>query len=308
MPRDLIGYGKNPPRPRWPGNARIALSILLSYEEGAENLHQDGVGYREMNGEAPSPVPAAQRDLANESMFEYGSRVGIWRLLRIVANYDVKLTVAASALAFERNPHVAQAVVEAGHDIVAHGYRWEEAYKFSKDQERESISKAHSSLLRTTGRAPKGWLNRYGPSESTRELLVEHGGFIFDSNGYNDDLPYYTTTLERPWLVVPYGLTLNDMRFYRAPGYATGDDFFKAMKENFDMLYDEGAESPKMMSVGLHARISGWPGRASSVDRFLEYTRSKPGVWYTGRTAVAEFWLNEYAPEMPAHVEVPPRA
>jgi peptidoglycan/xylan/chitin deacetylase (PgdA/CDA1 family) len=295
MDRDLVGYANNPPAVTWPGGARIAISLVVNYEEGSENLLQDGVGRREMMGEAPSPVPADRRDLALESMFEYGSRVGVWRLLRIFEKYGVKSTFFACAVALERNPELARAIVPAGHDLCGHGNRWEEYYLMDREAERRAIHEGYATIERTTGQPPLGWYCRYGPSEHTRELVVEHGGFLYDSNAYNDDLPYYTPVGERPWLVVPYSMALNDMRFWRGY-YASGDDFFQSAKETFDTLYEEGATTPKMMSLGLHCRIAGWPGRANGLDRFIAYASGHEGVWWAGRSEIARWWLEHQPP------------
>jgi allantoinase len=231
-----------------------------------------------------------RRDLANESMFEFGSRVGVWRFLRIFAKYGVRSTFFACAVALERNPTVARALTAQGHDVCGHGNRWEEYYLMDRDAERRAIHEGFASIEKLTGQRPLGWYCRYGPSEHTRELVVEHGGFIYDSNAYNDDLPYYTTVRGRKWLVVPYSLALNDARFWRGY-YATGGDFFQAMKETFDTLYEEGETTPKMMSIGLHCRMAGTPGRASGLDRFLAYAKQHERVWFAGRADIAKWWL-----------------
>jgi allantoinase len=290
MERDLIGYGANPPHPRWPGDARLAISLVVNYEEGSENLLQDGIGRRETVGEGMSQVPPDRRDLANESMFEYGSRAGVWRFMRIFAKHGVRATFFVCAVALERNPEVARAIVQRGHDICGHGNRWEEYFLMDRESERKAIHDAYASIERLTGQKPAGWYCRYGPSENTRELVVEHGGFIYDSNSYNDDLPYYTMVGEKKWLVVPYTLTLNDSKYWRG-GYGTGEDLFQAAKETFDMLYEEGETSPKMMSLGLHCRMAGAPGRANGLDRFIAYAKSHPGVWWAGRSEIARHWL-----------------
>ena len=288
--RDLVGYANNPPRVTWPNGARVAISLVVNYEEGSENLLQDGVGRRESLGEAMSPVPPDRRDLALESMFEYGSRVGVWRFLRIFAKYQVRATFFACAVALERNPAVARAITQQGHDVCGHGNRWEEYYLMDRETERRAIHEGYAGIERLTGQRPLGWYCRYGPSEQTRELVVEHGGFIYDSNAYNDDLPYYTTVGDRKWLVVPYSLALNDVRFWRGY-YSTGEDFFQSAKETFDTLYEEGETTPRMMSVGLHCRIAGLPGRAAGLDRFIAYAKSRPDVWFAGRSDIARWWL-----------------
>lgn len=298
--RDLIGYGANPPRVRWPGDARIAISLVVNYEEGSENLLQDGIGRREMMGEGPSPIAPDRRDLANESFYEYGSRAGVWRFFRIFRKYDVRATFFACAVALERNPAVAKAITAEGHDVVGHGNRWEEYYLMDREAERRAIHDGYATIERLTSQKPLGWYCRYGPSENTRELVVEHGGFLYDSNSYADDLPYYTTVQtdsgEHRWLVVPYSLSTNDIKFWRG-GLGTGREFYRALKETFDTLYEEGAETPRMMNVGLHCRIAGQPGRANGLDRFIAYAKGHENVWFAGRSDIARVWLDQFPPE-----------
>ena len=291
--RDLIGYGPNPPKVEWPNGARIAISVVVNYEEGSEYSLLDGDPAHETNNEVPSPVPLDQRDLANESFFEYGSRVGVWRIMDALDEYNVKGTFFCCALALERNPHVGPEIVKRGHEVFGHGYRWEEYYKMDRDTEREAIRKTIESLERTTGERPLGWYTRYGPSENTRELVVEEGGFEYDCNSYNDDLPYYTQVNDQKWLVVPYSLEVNDTKFWRG-GMVTPSDFYEAMKNTFDQLYYEGATHPKMMSIGLHCRIVGRPSRALALRQFLEYARSFPDVWFARRIEIARWWKEKY--------------
>jgi peptidoglycan/xylan/chitin deacetylase (PgdA/CDA1 family) len=267
--------------------------VTVNYEEGSEYLVQDGMGRHETFSEVPSPVPPDRRDLSNESMFEYGSRVGVWRLLRIFARHQVRATFFGCAVALERNPRVARAITEQGHDVCGHGYRWEEYFLMDRDSERRAIHEAFASIKRTTGQEPLGWFIRNSPSENTRRLLVEHGGFVYDSNALNDDLPYYTMVDGKKWLVIPYSLVVNDIKFWRG-GYMTGEDFFQAAREAFDTLYEEGATTPKMMQVGLHCRIAGTPGRSNGLERFIEYAKGHSGVWWAGRSDVAKWWLENY--------------
>ena len=293
MQRDVVGYGKNVPVVSWPDDARIAVSVVVNYEEGAEYSILDGDSHHETNGEVPSPVPAGQRDLFNESFFEYGSRVGVWRLLELLARYDVPSTFFSCALAFERNPEVAQEVVAQGHEVCGHGYRWEEYHLMDRNAEREAIARTVASLRETTGQRPLGWFTRYGPSVNTRDLVVEEGGFVYDSGGLNDDLPYYVAVQDRPWLVVPYSMETNDARFWRG-GLVSVNDFYEYLKETFDCLYEEGETHPKMMSVGLHCRIAGRPARSRAVARFLEYARGHERVWFARRIDIARWWLTHY--------------
>ena len=291
--RDFVGYGPNPPKVEWPDGARIAISVVVNYEEGSEYSLLDGDPTREVNNEVPSPLPLDERDLANESFFEYGSRAGIWRLLSILDEYDVKATFFCCALALERNPYVGPEIVRREHEVFGHGYRWEEYYKMDRDAEREAIRKAVESIQRTTGQRPLGWYTRYGPSVNTRELVVEEGGFLYDCNAYNDDLPYYTEVNGKKWLVVPYSLEVNDTKFWRG-GMSNPSDFYETMKNTFDRLYYEGAANPKMMSIGLHCRIAGRPSRAVALQKFLEYAKGFPNVWFARRIDIARWWLQNY--------------
>jgi allantoinase len=295
LQRDFTGYGATPPDPKWPNGARLALNFVLNYEEGSEYSIGDGDGLSDAGlVELPnSSVPLGERDLAAESMFEYGSRVGFWRLMRIFAGRDLPMTVYACALALERNLPAAEAIKAAEHDICCHGWRWIEHYKLSEDQERQHIKLAIESLKKTMGDRPYGWYCRYGPSVNTRRLLMEEGGFLYDSDSYNDELPYYVMAEGRPQLVVPYTLTNNDLK-WGTGNFGTGEDFFVYLRESFDLLYEEGATAPKMMNVGMHMRLLGHPGRASGLIRFLDYVKSKPDVWICKRMDIARHWLQTH--------------
>ena len=291
--REFVGYGPNPPQVEWPNGARIAVSLVVNYEEGSEYSTLDGDAQGEVMGESQSPVPLGQRDLANESFFEYGSRVGVWRLMNILDEFDVKGTFFCCALALERNPKVGPEIVRRGHEVFGHGYRWEEYFKMDREAEREAIRKAVESIKRTTGQRPLGWYTRYGPSVNMRELVVEEGGFMYDCASYNDDLPYYTQVKGKKWLVVPYSLEVNDTKFWRG-GMISPSDFLESMRNTFDRLYYEGATHPKMMSVGLHCRIAGRPARSVALQKFLEYVRGFPDVWLARRIDIARWWLEKY--------------
>jgi peptidoglycan/xylan/chitin deacetylase (PgdA/CDA1 family) len=291
--RDFIGYGPNPPKVEWPNGARVAVSVVVNYEEGSEYSPLDGDPHRETNREAPSPLALDERDLANESFFEYGSRVGVWRIMDILDQYHIPATFFCCALALERNPQVGPEIVRRGHEVFGHGYRWEEYYKMDRETEREAIRKAVESITRTTGQRPLGWYTRYGPSLNTRELVVEEGGFLYDSNSYADDLPYYTQVKGKKWLVVPYSLEVNDTKFWRG-GMVNPKDFYDTARNTLELLHSEGASNPKMMSVGLHCRIAGRPARAVALKNFLAYARSLPGVWFAQRTEIARWWLEKY--------------
>ncbi|WP_439552025.1 allantoinase PuuE [Falsiroseomonas sp.] len=289
--RDLIGYGRNPPHPQWPGGARIAINFVMNYEEGSEYSLLDGDGFSEatLTESAANVVPAGGRDLAAEGMFEYGVRVGFWRIMRLFAERNLPMTIFACALALERHPPAAAAIREAGHDICCHGWRWIEHYKLTKEQEREHIRMAVESLQKTLGSRPLGWYCRYGPSIHTRGLLVEEGGFRYDSDCYNDEIPYWVLQDGKPQLIVPYSLVTNDSKFGRGV-FGTSDDYFQFLRDQFDMLYSEGKTMPRMMSCGLHLRSIGHPARAAGLMRFLDYIGKFEGVWVARRAEIAEHW------------------
>jgi allantoinase len=243
-----------------------------------------------------SPVPKGGRDLAAESMFEYGSRVGFWRIMRLFAERQLPMTIFGCALALERNPLASEAIRTAGHDCCCHGWRWIEHYRLGEAEERGHIRRAVESLSRTLGERPYGWYCRYGPSVNTRRLVVEEGGFLYDSDAYNDELPYYVSVAGKPHLVVPYGLSTNDVK--QASGIlGTADDFFQFLRDAFDMLYAEGAQTPRMMSVGMHMRILGHPARAAGLARFLDHVSRHDKVWVTRRLDIARHWLAHHPPQ-----------
>ncbi len=308
-PRDLIGYGATPPHPQWPNGARIAVNFVMNYEEGSEYSFADGDGRSEasLTEAAVSPVPEGQRDLAGEGMFEFGSRVGFWRIMRLFAERGLPITVFACALALERHPPAAAAIRTAGHDVCCHGWRWIEHYKLTRDQEREHIRLAVESLKRTLGSRPLGWYCRYGPSVNTRALLVEEGGFLYDSDCYNDELPYWVLQDGKPQLCVPYSLVTNDSKYGRGV-FGNADDYFTFLRDQFDMLYAEGAKQPKMMSCGLHMRLTGHPARAAGLARFMDYIQKHEKVWVARRIEIAEHWRTTfpYAPGLEQIARVGP--
>ena len=290
--RDFVGYGPVPPDPQWPQGARVAVQIVINYEEGAEYNNADGDGRTELGlAEAPGGrVPAGRRDMAFESMYEYGSRVGIWRLMNLLRERELPATVFGCAVALERNPQVAAAIVAAGWDVCCHGYRWEEHFGLSAAAEQERIAMAIESLVRSTGTRPLGWYCRYGASENTRRLLVQEGGFLYDSDAYNDELPYWVEVDRQPHLVVPYTMDSNDGKFAAPGGFSTPFDFDNYLRATFDRLYLEGATAPKLMSIGLHPRISGRPARAHALALFLDHARAHDRVWWCRRVDVATHW------------------
>jgi putative urate catabolism protein len=298
-PRDLIGYGAHPPHPRWPCGARIALQFVLNYEEGAESsvLHGDAASETFLSEIIGAPA-FPERHLSIESLYEYGARAGVWRVLRAFAEREIPLTIFAVAMALERNPDVAHAFVAAGHEIASHGYRWLSYQNVDEATERAHVERATEILTRITGSAPRGWYTGRD-SPRTRRLVVEHGGYAYDADSYADDLPYWTSVETRDGtkrhLVVPYTLDTNDMRFATLQGFNSGDQFFAYLRDAFDTLYREGdprgQDAPKMLSIGLHCRLVGRPARLASLARFLDYVQKHEDVWVARRIDIAEHWI-----------------
>ena len=294
-PRDLVGYGAKPPDPRWPGDARVAIQFVLNYEEGGENcvLHGDA-GSEQFLSEMASPPAYPTRHLSMEGIYEYGSRAGVWRILREFERRRLPLTVFAVAMALERNAEVAAAFAEAGHEIAAHGWRWISYQGVDEATERAHLARAVESIAKTTGSRPLGWYTGRD-SPATRRLVADLGGFEYDADYYGDDLPFWLQ-VERsdgslvPQLVVPYTLDTNDMRFALPQGFAQGDDFFVYLRDAFDVLWAEGAERPAMMSIGMHCRLLGRPGRLRSLQRFLDHVERHDRVWVARRIDIARHW------------------
>lgn len=294
-PRDLKGYGPRPPDPRWPGGARLALQFVLNYEEGGEQcvLHGDPASESFL-----SDVPGARpyegvRHMSMESLYEYGGRAGVWRLLDVFGRRRLPLTVFAVGMALERNPEAAAAFKAAGHEIAAHGWRWIDYQFVDEATERDHLARAVAAIEKLTGERPLGWYTGRD-SPNTRRLVVEHGGFLYDADSYADDLPYWVQVSGRDHLVVPYTLDCNDMRFATPAGFATGEDFFAHLRDAFDLLYREGERAPKMMSVGLHCRLAGRPARAAALERFLDHVQKHERVWICRRVDIARHWIEHH--------------
>lgn len=290
-PRDLIGYGNHPPKADWPGGARIAIQIVLNYEEGGENSIENGDPASEaflsevVNAQ---PLPGV-RHLSVESIFDYGARVGSWRLLKLFREQKVPVTVFAVARAAEKHPDLIRAMVDDGHEIACHGLRWINYQYVGEAAERAHVAEAVDILRHVAGTPPVGWYTgRTGPN--TRRLVAEHGGFLYDADAYDDELPYWQDVAGKPLLIVPYTLDANDMRFINAQGFGDGRQFFAYLKDSFDTLYAEGAETPRMLSIGLHCRLAGRPGRFAAVKDFIDYAKSHDRVWFARRDEIARHW------------------
>ena len=299
-PRDLIGYGRNPPDARWPGKARIAVQFVLNYEEGAENnvLHGDAASEQflsEIVGAAAYP----DRHMSMESIYEYGSRVGVWRILKEFEKRGLPLTVFGAAMALERHPEVTRAFVELGHEIACHGWRWIHYQGMDEVTEREHMRIGTEMVSRLTGGVwPLGWYTGRD-SPHTRKLLVEHGGYEYDSDYYGDDLPFWTEVEtgngeRKPHLIVPYTLDTNDMRFATPQGFNTSEHFFHYLRDSFDVLYAEGADTPRMLSIGMHCRLLGRPGRLRGLQLFLDHLEKHQDVWVCRRIDIARHWQQQH--------------
>jgi putative urate catabolism protein len=306
-PRDLIGYGRTPPHPHWPHDARIALQFVLNYEEGSENcvLHGDP-GSETFLSEIIGAQAFPMRHMSMETLYEYGSRAGLWRLLRLFEERRLPLTIFGVAMALKRNPEAVAAFLELGHEIACHGLRWISYQQVDEATERAHIAEAVQIIRELTGSAPLGWYTGRD-SPNTRRLVVEHGGFVYDADSYADDLPYWDPVRivdaagrasTQSQLVVPYTLDTNDMRFAAAQGFNSGTQFFDYLKDAFDTLYREGdpagLNAPKMLSIGLHCRVAGRPARAAALARFLDYVLAHDQVWITRRIDIAQHWRRQH--------------
>ena len=298
-PRDLVGYGKTPPQANWPGQARVALQFVLNYEEGAENniLHGDA-GSEQFLSEIVGAPSYPARHMSMESIYEYGSRAGVWRVLREFEQRGIPLTIFAVSMALQRHPELARSFVELGHEIACHGLRWIHYQDIDKATERAHMKQAIEIIQALCGEAPLGWYTGRD-SPNTRQLVVEHGGLLYDSDYYGDDLPFWTQIKTgadgyKAHLIVPYTLDTNDMRFATPQGFNSGEQFFQYLSDSFDVLYAEGESCPRMMSVGLHCRLIGRPGRFAALQRFLDYVQNHERVWICRRVDIARHWIDHH--------------
>jgi len=294
--RDLVGYGGEPPHAQWPGDARLAVNFVLNYEEGSEYSVVNGDPFSETTlTDAGPPRSMKTRDLGAESLFEYGARAGFWRIHRAFTERGLPLTLYGCAMALEANPPAAAAIGKTNWDIAGHGWRWMNHFELEEHEERALIARTVSSFERSLGRRPTGWYCRYAPSVNTRRLLVEEGGFLYDSDSYADDLPFWLEVTDRAHLVVPYSMTTNDQMFHRG-NVAKADDWLQMIHDAIDVLYREGASRPKMMSIGLHARIIGNPTRFVALERLLDGLLGRPDVWIARREDIARHWIDVHPP------------
>ena len=293
--RDMIGYGSKNLKVVWPNNARIAVQIVLNYEEGAESCILNG----DKNSEAfLSEIIGAQpikgRNVNIESLYEYGSRAGFWRLHKLFQEKKIPITIFGVGMALEKNPEICKAIKDAGYEVASHGWRWIDYQNIKKSEEKKHMKLAIQTHKKIFGERPNGWYTgRCSPN--TRDLVIEDGGFLYDSDSYSDDLPYWETRDKKKQLIIPYTLDNNDMRFATNQGFNTGDHFFTYLKDSFDALYEEGKTSPKMMSVGLHCRLIGKPGRIQSLKKFLDYILKREDVWICKRIDIAKHWIKNYS-------------
>jgi len=298
-PRDLVGYGRHRPRADWPGDARVAVQLVLNYEEGGERSVQEGDRHAEVFlTDLWDPPAHPARHMSVESLYEYGSRAGAWRILRELETRGLPATVFAVATALERNPEFAAAARELGHEVACHGLRWLDYQHVDEATERAHLARGVATIERLTGERPLGWYTGRD-SPSTRRLVADFGGFLYDSDSYADDLPYWTSVEKTdgsrvPHLVVPYALDTNDMRFALPHGFSSGDDFFAYLRDAFDVLYVEGEERPAMMSVGMHGRLLGRPGRFRALQRFLDHVQRHERAWVCRRVDVARHWIERH--------------
>ena len=295
-PRDFVGYGAHPPDFRWPDGSAVAVNIVVNYEEGAELNLPDGDGVNDTWGEYSTLVDPTWRDLGTETHYEYGSRVGIWRLARMFDEYAIPVSVGACAVALERNPQLCGWLRASTHEVLGHGYRWTDDWKLGRDEERDQMHRAIESVEKTTGQRVRGWYVRSFPSVNTRELLVEEGGFLYDSDACNDEIPYFADVYGTPFLVVPYTKVYNDNRYFIAPTYSTPDDFFENLRLGLDVFVDEARKGfgGRMMTVGVHSRWTGQANRSVALRRFIEYVLANDDACFMRRDDIARFWIERF--------------
>jgi len=298
LPRDFVGYGRYPPDPKWPTGTPVVVNLVVNYEEGAEYSLLDGDDSNDAWGEYSYEIGPTVRDLSTETHMEFGSRVGIWRLARLLDDYGIPATIDVCAHAVERNPEFAAWIRERSHDVMGHGWRWTEDSRLGREEEQRLMRRAIASIENTTGQRIRGWIVRSFPSVHTRSLLVEEGGFLYDSDASNDELPYFVEQDGEPFLVIPYSKVYNDVKFLVAPTFATPNDFFTTLKLAVDYLVDEArrGHGGRMMTVGLHARWAGQAARAAPVRDFIEYVLGKDGVDFMRRRDIAEHWHRHFHP------------
>ena len=291
----MVGYGSKDQKIKWPNNARIAVQIVLNYEEGAENCVLNGDNNSEVFlSEIIGAQPVKGRHINMESLYEYGSRAGFWRLHKLFQEKKIPITVFGVGMALEKNPEVCKAIIEADYEVASHGWRWIDYQNIKKIEEKKHMNLAIKVHKKIFGNRPDGWYTgRCSPN--TRDLVMEDGGFLYDSDSYSDDLPYWETRNKKKQLIIPYTLDNNDMRFATNQGFNTGDHFFSYLKDSFDVLYEEGKTNPKMMSVGLHCRLIGKPGRIQSLKKFLDYILKHEDVWICKRIDIAKHWIKNYS-------------
>tara|TARA_B100001123_G_scaffold298866_1_gene333348 strand:- start:507 stop:1412 length:906 start_codon:yes stop_codon:yes gene_type:complete len=293
--RNMVGYGSNELKISWPNNARIAVQIVLNYEEGAENCVLNGDKNSEaFLSEIIDAKPIKGRHINMESLYEYGSRRGFWRLHKLFQEKKIPITIFGVGMALEKNPEICKAIKDADYEIASHGWRWIDYQNIRKSEEKKHMKLAVKTIKKIFGKRPLGWYTgRCSPN--TRDLVFEDGGFLYDSDSYSDDLPYWEIRKKKRQLIIPYTLDNNDMRFATNQGFNTGDHFFTYLKDSFDALYEEGKTNPKMMSVGLHCRLIGKPGRIQSLKKFLEYIQKHENVWICKRIDIARHWIKNYS-------------
>ncbi len=293
-PRDYVGYGEHPPHANWPGGARVAVQFVLNYEEGGENCVLNGDAASETFLSEIINAPRIEaRHISMESLYEYGSRAGVWRLLRLFRKYKMPVTVFAVAMALEKYPAMAKTFIREGHEIASHGYRWINYQDIDIKTERDHMKRAVEIIERLSGARPLGWYTGR-TSPNTRRLVMEDGSFLYDADDYSDDLPFWYKDADKKQLVVPYTLDTNDMRFAAAQGFNSGDQYFAYLRDAFDVLYEEGEHAPKMLSIGLHCRIVGRPARMAALERFIQHVKSHDKVWIARRIDIARHWMEKH--------------